>query len=294
MENQQSNSKLKAVILVLALLLVGSLGYIYKLTSDVKSTQAILTTTKTEKETVVDNLEALKAKYDEAIAENTTISDDLVAEREKVIGLLAEVKKSKGDASAMAKYKNQYFALESKMKTLIQENEVLKNDNQKLVTQRDSTVTVLGEARKTNEDLLAMNDGLTKTVEKAAKLKVLNTKGVAFKVKSSGKEINTDKASRADMLKISYTIAENEVAKSGTKSYQVQVIDSKNNVLGDKKTETYGEKILTYSFDSAVNYENKTVDVVQNLPGKDFEKGVYYVNIFDKSELVSSTSFTLK
>jgi phosphoribosyl-dephospho-CoA transferase len=218
----------------------------------------------------------------------------LVAEREKVVKLLAEIKKSKGDASAMAKYKNQYFALESKMKTLIQENDLLKKDNQKLVTQRDSTVTILGEARKNNEDLLAMNDGLTKTVEKAAKLKVLNTKGVAFKVKSSGKEIFTDKASRADMLKISYTIAENEVAKSGTKSYQVQVIDSKNNVLGDKKTATFGEKILTYSFDSSVNYENKTVDVVQNLPGNNFEKGVYYVNIFDKNELVSSTSFTLK
>ena len=171
---------------------------------------------------------------------------------------------------------------------------MLKKDNQKLVNQRDSTVTVLGEARKTNEGLLAMNDGLTKTVEKAAKLKVLNTKGIAFKLKSSGKEINTDKASRADMLKISYTIAENEVAKSGTKVYNVQIIDSKNNVLGDKKTETFGEKLLTYSFQSTVNYENKTLDVVQNLSGKDFEKGAYTVNIFDKDELVSSTSFTLR
>jgi hypothetical protein len=40
------------------------------------------------------------------------------------------------------------------------------------------------------------------------------------------------------MLRISYTIAENQVAQSGTKSYYVQVIDSKNNVLGDKKSET--------------------------------------------------------
>jgi hypothetical protein len=45
----------------------------------------------------------------------------------------------------------------------------------------------------------------------------LNTRGSAFKVRSSGKEISTDKASRADMLKISFTIAENQVAQSGTK-----------------------------------------------------------------------------
>jgi hypothetical protein len=32
----------------------------------------------------------------------------------------------------------------------------------------------------------------------AAKLTVLNTRGSAFKLKSSGKEVSTDKASRAD------------------------------------------------------------------------------------------------
>jgi hypothetical protein len=47
---------------------------------------------------------------------------------------------------------------------------------------------------------------LSKVVEKAAKLTVLNTRGSAFKVRSSGKEISTDKASRADMLKISFTM----------------------------------------------------------------------------------------
>jgi hypothetical protein len=72
-----------------------------------------------------------------------------------------------------------------------------------------------------------------KVVEKAAKLTVLNTRGSAFKVRSSGKEISTDKTSRADMLK-NFLIAENQVAQSGTKAYYVQVIDSKNNVLGTK------------------------------------------------------------
>jgi hypothetical protein len=98
-----------------------------------------------------------------------------------------------------------------------------------LTTQRDSTVVVLGES-KYNETLVGQNEELSKVVEKAAKLTVLNTRGSAFKVRSSGKEISTDKASRADMLKISFTIAENQVAQSGTKAYYVQVIDSKNNV----------------------------------------------------------------
>ena len=95
-------------------------------------------------------------------------------------------------------------------------------------------------------------------------------------------------------MKVSFTIAENSIAKSGDKTYFVQVIDSKSNVLGDKKTETFGEKSLTYSFTTNVKYENRTVQVSQDLPGKNFEKGTYFVNIFDKNELVSKTSFTLK
>jgi predicted AAA+ superfamily ATPase len=89
-------------------------------------------------------------------------------------------------------------------------------------------------------------------------------------------------------------IAENQVAKQGDKTYYVQVIDSKSNVLGDKKTETFGEKSLTYSFVSTVKYENKTVKVEKDLPVKDIQGGSYFVNIFDKSELVSKTSFTLR
>ena len=113
-------------------------------------------------------------------------------------------------------------------------------------------------------------------------------------MRSSGKQIETDKASRADILKISFTIAENQIAKSGDKTYYVQVIDSKNNVLGEKQTETFGENTMTYTIDSTVAYENKTVNVSEDLPGKNFEKGTYFINIFDKDVLVSKTSFTLR
>jgi hypothetical protein len=294
MENQKSNSNLKAVIAILAVLLIGSLVYIFKMTSDAKALQTELSTTTSEKESVMKDLEALKTRYDAAIAENTSMSDELIAEREKIVNLMADLKKSKGDVASMSKYKSQYFALESKMKTLMAENEVLKKDNAKLTVERDSTITVLGESRKYNEVLVGQNEELSKTVEIAQKLSVSNLKTAAYKLRSSGKQIETEKARKADVLKISFTINENKVAKQGDKTYYVQVIDSKNNVLGEKKTESFGSNSLTYSFTSTVNYENKSVDVTQDLPGKDFEKGTYFVNVFDKGELVSKSSFSLR
>lgn len=294
MENQNENSKLKAVIIVLAVLLVGSLVYIFKMTSDAKVQQTEIVKITSEKESIMKDLEELKSSYDAAIAENTSMSDELIAEREKVVNLIADLKKSKGDAASLRKYKDQYYALETKMKGLMKENEVLKQQNASLTNERDSTIVVLGETKKYNEVLIGQNEDLAKTVEVASQLTVLNLKTAAYKLKNSGKQIETDKASRADVLKISFTIAENKVAKSGDKDYYVQVIDSKNNVLGDKKTESFGDKSLTYSFITTVKYENKTVNVSQDLTGSDFGKGTYFVNVFDKGNLVSKSSFSLR
>ena len=294
MENQKSNSSLKAIIIVLSVLLALSLVYIYKVTSDANTTQIKLDTTISEKESVMKDLQALKSTYDAAIAENTTMSDELIAEREKVVELMANLKKSKGDVASMSKYKSQFLELQTKMNGLLAENETLKKQNTTLTVQRDSTVVVLGESKKYNEVLVGQNEELAKTVEKGSKVAVLNLKTAAYIVRSSGKQIETAKAGRADILKISFTIAENAIAKSGDKTYYVQVIDSKNNVLGDKKSETFAGNLLTYSFVSTVKYENKTVQVSQDLPGNKFEKGSYFVNIYDKNELVSKTSFTLK
>lgn len=294
MENQKSNSSLKAIILILALLLLGSLFYIFKLTTDTQNLETKVTAVTTEKDNVLKDLQALKATYDAAIAENTSMSDELIAEREKVVQLMAQLEKAKGDAGALKKYRDQYKALEAKMKTLMVEVETLKGENQKLAKNLDSTSVVLQDSKNYNQVLVGQNEQLSKTVEKASKLSVLNLKTAAYKQKSSGKQIETDKASRADILKISFTIAENAVAKSGDKNYYVQIIDSKSNVLGDKETVSFGAQSLTYSFIAKVKYENKTVDVSQDLPGKSFEKGTYFVNIFDKGELVSKSSFTLR
>ena len=296
MESQKNNSGLKAVVVVLALLLVGSLFYIYTLTSDAKVMNTALTTVKSEKDNVLDSLAILKTTYDEAIEAKTVLSDDLIAEREKVVNLISDLKKSKGDASSMRKFKNQYVALQSKMKNLVAENNALKKSNQLLTVQRDSTIVVNGEQKRFNDTLVVQNQNLAKTVEKASRLVVMNLRTQAIREKSSGKQIDTDKASRADKLKVCFSLAANAVAKTGEKTYYVQVIDSKNNVLGDKQNLTFGEQVLTYSFITKVAFDGKSVDICEFLDGKgkDFEAGIYYVNIFDKSDLVSKTSFNLR
>ena len=126
MENKSNNSGLKAAIVVLALLLLGSIGYIFKLSSDNKETVTTLTS---EKNTLTEELKAKIAEYDTMIADNTALKEELQAEQAKMVALLEQVEKSKGDAAAMAKYKNEYFRLKREMDNLVAENKILKEQN---------------------------------------------------------------------------------------------------------------------------------------------------------------------
>lgn len=298
MELNQSNprnSGLKAAIVVLALLLMGSLAYVYKLNQDKSEVDSSLTKTMTEKEKFQAELEAKITEYDAAIADNTALKGELEEEQAKIVELLEKIKKSDGSVAELSKYKNEYVKLKREMDNLIAENNSLKEANTGLTKNLDSTTVLLSNAKTANDTLVAKNENLSKTVEKAQKLSVLNLTTLAVKQRSSGKQIDTDKATRADVLKISFTIAENQVAKTGDRLYYVQVIDSKNNVLGEKKTETFGSNYLPYSFQKTVKYENKTVQVQEDLPVKNITAGSYFVNVFDKNgELVSKNSFQLR
>jgi peptidoglycan hydrolase CwlO-like protein len=298
MELNQSNSRnsgLKVVVIILALLLMGSLAYVYKLQQDKDAVDSSLSKTLTEKEKFQAELESKIAEYDIAIADNTALKGELEEEQAKIMELLEKIKKSDGSVAELSKYKTQYVKLKREMDNLIAENNVLKANNSKLTKNLDSTNVVLTNAKTANDTLAAKNENLSKTVEKAQRLSVLNLTTLAVKQKSSGKQINTDKASKADVLKIGFTIAENQVAKTGDRTYYVQVIDSKNNVLGEKKTETFGTTYLPYSFQKIIKYENKTVQVQEDLSVKNITSGTYFVNVFDKKgELVSKSSFQLR
>jgi hypothetical protein len=294
MESNQNNSKLKAIILILSLLLLGSMAYMFKMSSDSKNeielSEGKYDKVLSEKELVLNDLEQMKAMYDSEIASNTSLKGELEAEKAKVEALIVRVKKGE----SVANYKKDYIRLKREMDSIIAENSKLKEENMMLNKNLDSTIVVLDESKKYNDTLVNQNEKLSKTVEKGQKLVIVNLKTIAVKERNSGKQIETEKASRADKLKISFTIAENTMAKSGEREYYVQVIDASNNVLGVKKSITFNDKLLTYSFISKVKFENSTVDVYEELSGSDFAKGKYYINIFSKGDLVANSTFDLR
>lgn len=288
-----NNKGLKTVIVVISLFLVGSLAYIFKLSNQVKINKVEISTVISEKQKVLDDLAALKVTYDAAILENTSISDQLIAERDKVVLLMEEIKKSKDEEEVLLKFKQKYTELVEVKKTMLSQVEELTKKNAVLASQRDSTNVVLDVERLTNQTLQGQNVEMNKKIQSAAKITIMPPRCTAYSVKSSGKK-ETDKASKTDEIKISFMIPENKLAKEGVRDFYIQVIDGANNVLGDKASITFEGKILIYSILSTVNFTNSTIQKNELLTGSDFVKGNYTINIYDKNELLNTSLLILK
>jgi hypothetical protein len=293
MNTTSSNKTSKTPIIILALLLVGTLIYSFKMYQDSEATALLLENEKIE---VLKNLENMTSLYSEANADNEVANEKLIEAQTRLDSLMKELKTSKLTVSALLKYKRKYFEMESEMEVLLEENATLKFQNTLLETSLDSTQVQLSTQVASNTKLEAQNQRLSESVEAAKKLTVerLNAYGVIQR--RSGKLVPTTRASRVDNLRICYSVPSNVLTASGDKNYLVQVIDPNLNVIGSNTPVQFEETILKYSYVSAFTYDNELLDVCDFVSAEegDYEKGVYTVNVFDQQTLVASSTFTLK
>lgn len=293
MNTTSSNKTSKTPIIILALLLVGTLIYSFKMYQDIEATALLLENEKIE---VLKNLENMTSLYSEANADNEVAIEKLIEAQTRLDSLMKELKTSKLTVSALLKYKRKYFEMESEMEVLLEENATLKFQNTLLETSLDSTQVQLSTQVASNTKLEAQNLRLSESVEAAKKLTVerLNAYGVIQR--RSGKLVPTTRASRVDNLRICYSVPSNVLTASGDKNYLVQVIDPNLNVIGSNTPVQFEDTILKYSYVSAFTYDNELLDVCDFVSAEegDYEKGVYTVNVFDQQTLVASSTFTLK
>lgn len=294
MANNPASTGLKVALGIAIALFIGTAVYTSSLYQDKQETQQQLTS---EKNDVMENLNAMKAKYDLALSESEVTNQNLVEARERIQGLIDSLKTSETNVKSLWRYKQKYLALQEEMDVLLAENDRLKVENMQLATTLDSTKVQLEEGRMFNDSLVIQNTALAEVMENAAVLTTANLKGFGVIERSNGKLIPTERARRSDKIRVCYTVAKNKLVQSGDKELYVQVIDPKNNILGLNQQVSFGDQSLNYSVISKFNYENKNLDVcefVKNNTGEDFEKGRYKVNVFNGKELVSNSEFTLK
>ena len=291
----QSNNNNRAKILIglLVVLLVSLAGYTYTLIQQNKETVLFL---EADKAQVQKELEALVVSYNEILQDNKLKDKDLIAARDRIIVLLDSVKDYKANLSIITRYKAQVKGLKNERAQLFKRADSLLVVTQRLAVEKDSTTAVLIKTIKVVDSVTTANTQLFNSLEKGALIGISNLDATAIIVRKGGKIKETKRASRADKIRVCYTIAPNTLAQAGDRVLYVQVINPDNNIIGDKSNITFGQDLLTYSKSESVFYENQALDVcaIIGTTGQDVLKGLYTINIFDAQRQIGSTTLMLK
>ena len=288
-----NNNRAKILIGLLLVLLVSLAGYTYTLIQQNKETVLFL---EADKAQVQKELEALVVSYNEILQDNKLKDKDLIAARDRIVVLLDSVKDYKANLSIITRYKAQVRALKNERAQLFKRADSLLVVTQRLAIEKDSTTAVLNKTIKVVDSVTTANTQLFNSLEKGALIGITNLDVTAIIVRKGGKIKETKRASRADKIRVCYTIAPNTLAQAGDRVLYVQVINPDNNIIGDKSNITFGQDLLTYSKSESVFYENKALDVcaIVGTKGQDVLKGLYTINIFDAQRQIGSTTLMLK
>ena len=291
--HSNNNNRAKILIGLLVVLLVSLAGYTYTLIQQNKETVLFLEADKAE---VQKELEALVVSYNEILQDNKLKDKDLIAARDRIIVLLDSVKDYKANLSIITRYKAQVRALKNERTQLFKRADSLLVVTQRLAVEKDSTTAVLIKTIKVVDSVTTANTQLFNSLEKGALIGISNLDATAIIVRKGGKIKETKRASRADKIRVCYTIAPNTLAQAGDRVLYVQVINPDNNIIGDKSNITFGQDLLTYSKSESVFYENQALDVcaIIGTKGQDVLKGLYTINIFDAQRQIGSTTLMLK
>jgi hypothetical protein len=296
MTTDSNPTKFKVFIGLLIVLLFALGAYTYHLFSENQDSKNSITTLETEKRDMETELEELIANYDVVIESNELKDKELIAAKERIEVLLADVKNAKLNEGLLKRYRAEIQTLKQERVVLFKRADSLARENITLQVQRDSTNVVLTDTYKVVDSMSLSNTMLSETVKMGALVKATNLKSEGVIVRSSGKIVETQRASRADKIRACFTLAPNDIAEAGDKVLYVQVINPENNILGHKANITNGDGLLTYSSTVKVFYEKDALDVCSliNAKEEDLVKGRYVINVFEGTRLLLTNTLELK
>jgi hypothetical protein len=294
MEENSKSSNSKILIIALTVLLFGLIGYTFYNNNDHKEAVKFL---QSEKDQIIGNLTAMEEKYDVAIAQNTSLSDSLTMEKEKIAVLKDSVQNLKKiNSNVLKRYRGQLATLEKTNSRLLDEVDSLKMANNILTEEKDSINSQLTIQTNYNDTLVAQNMELARKVEIGGALNVENVQVTAMKMRSNGKYTETNKAQKTDAIKVAFRLIENEIAEPGDKEAYIVLKNPAGQVINAKGTFMMSEGMeAKYTDQTIVNYENADLDVVMLVErkGDKYESGVYPIEVFVEGKLVGSANLEL-
>jgi hypothetical protein len=172
---------------------------------------------------------------------------------------------------------------------------MMEAENQELLGENSQIRSTLTETTQRNDFLEDRNQELETKLELATILTISELEGIALRERRSGDEV-TDKAKRADKLRICFTVNQNLIAEPGNRDFYIRLTDPSNQVMTFTPDETidFEGETIQYSVKRTVNFQNNAQEVCVIWDQEEkFSKGYYNVVVFTEGEEVGYKLFQL-
>lgn len=296
--NEKKNRSNTGLLLLVVLLLISNVVLLWMYMQSQKrgeETQAQVEQVSSQKDDVTHLLENMLASYDTLKTENEQLTVEMEAQKEKIESLLDQVKRGNYDLS---KARKEAETLRRIMKGYVVTIDSLNQVNQQLTADKINLTQELGEVKGQKDALSSKTQELEGKIAKGSVLHTTAMTANALFMRSNGKQVETDRAKKAEMVKCCFTLGENKVTSAGDKTLYMRVISPDGKVLrateADNRFKFNGVE-GEYSARREINYQNQPVDACIFWTGTDeLRTGQYIVEVYEAGALVSKTNFDLK
>lgn len=261
-----------------------------------KATQAQLDSVKTDRTALQNDFDAASAKIDQLVTDNAKLDSTLETDRNEIIDLQKKIRSllsnKKASGADLVKAREMINSLntktsqyEARIAELEKENTILTNKNAVLIQERDSTVT--------------QNIALKKI---ASVLHASNMRLEAIHKTRKGREKETSKARKADLIRIVFDIDENRVVENGNKQVYIRMVGPDGDVLSSPLN---GSGLMVTAKGDQVKYsimkevalqKGQTVkDIIVDWQQEgDYGRGNYLIEIYSEGYKIGSGDVRLR
>ncbi len=307
MDNQNNkNGKNRTLLYALLAALALALVFVIILASKNSSIKGNLQQLEAEKEmqrqdfqAEVDSLMKVHNELKESYGE---LSQEL-AEKDSIIQADAvEIKKLLDSQWDYNRIKKKLASLQTISQKYVRQMDSLYTVNRELVAENERIREEFQAERRQNTSLTKQKEELTNKVNQAATMKISNYTAQAVRFKGGGKETPTDRAERAERIRLDFTVAANDLIQPGTKLFYVRIADPRRAIIskgtGDEYAFQSNGQTLQFTEKVRVNYDGKETAVRAYYTKPDAYEmmpGTYFIDVYEQGgKLIGQTAIDLK
>jgi hypothetical protein len=300
-EKEKSNNKLWIILSIVLFLGNGTFITLWLKERGRANTEVVIKEQVTlERDNVKEELLELQEEYATLQTNDKAMQVELEAKRAEIAQLLEQAEKHKDDGYIIAKLRKEVNTLRKIMKHYIVEIDSLNTLNKVILAEKDKVTADLNAEKGVTSKLSKDKDALQSTVNLGSILKASKPVVQGIKLKSGGKkEVETEKASKVDQIKVSFTLGENKIAKKGNRTVYVRIISPDGKEICKSQDSgnmfTFNGSRGYFAGKEDVNYANEELPVVVYCENPtEFVPGNYQVTIGCDNVVIGETTLKLK